>query len=193
MGMNLSPMTFEEIQYIMGQNPMIKTMIYTLIQNPIVMNQMMNIINVLNYNPLILNQIKSMMNQELFMNNQMMNMMNNQMMNMMNNQMMNMMNNQMMNQGNLGNNFKDKEVNENPVITIYFRKRDNPPIGIQCHKKDKVSDAIRKYRIKINDFDKSKKFIYNSIPLNPSLTLEEANISDNGNVFVVVTKGIKGG
>ena len=147
MGMNLSPMTFEEIQYIMGQNPMIKTMIYTLIQNPIVMNQMMNIINVLIYNPLILNQIKSMMNQEIFMNNQMMNMMNNQ--------MMNMMNNQMMNQGNLGNNFKDKEVNENPVITIYFRKRDNPPIGIQCHKKDKVSDAIKKYRIESGDDDET--------------------------------------
>ena len=62
------------------------------------MNQMMNIINVLNYNPLILNQLKNMMNQEIMMNNQMM-----QMMNMMN--AMNMMNNEsIINQGNMDNN-----------------------------------------------------------------------------------------
>ena len=43
MGMNQIPMTLEQIQFIMGQNPMIKTMIYTLIQYPMMLNQIANI------------------------------------------------------------------------------------------------------------------------------------------------------
>ena len=182
MGMNQIPMTLEQIQFILGQNPMIKTMIYTLIQYPMILNQVANIINVLNYNPFILNQLKIQMNQEIVMNINLMNMMKNW---------------TMMNQEMKQSNFEDKELIDNPIIRIFFRKsgeqNNTPPIMVQCRKEDKVSDAIQKYRNKSNDFDESKKFIYNSIPLNPSLTLEEANISDNGNVFVVVTRDIKGG
>ena len=181
MGMNQIPMTFKQIQFIMRQNPMIKTMIYTLIQNPMLMNQMMNIINVLNYNPLILNQITNMMNQEIMMNNQMM-------------QMMNMMNSgPMINEGNMDNNFEIKEQNENSGINIIFRKQLNPPIMIQCRKEDKVSDVIRKYRIESGDNDNKVKFIFNAMILNPLLTIEEAGMTENGNVFVVVTKDVKGG
>ena len=180
MGMNPSPMTFEQIKYIMEQNPVIKTMIYTLIQNPMVMNQMMNIINVLNYNSLILNQIKSMMNQEKIMNNQMMN-------------MMDMDNNEMLNQGNMYNNFKVKKVNENEVLNVFFRKRDHRPIRIQFNKKDRVSDAIKKYRIESGDQDEDIKFIFNARQLHPSRTLEESGMTEDGNIFVVVTSSVKGG
>ena len=58
---------------------------------------------------------------------------------------------------------------------------------------DKVSDAIEKYRNDSNDRDQTKKFIFNAKPLHPSLKLIEAGITNNANVFVVVTKGIKGG
>ena len=66
-----------------------------------------------------------------------------------------MMNNVMINKGNMDNNFNVKEINENPEITIYVRKRDNPTIMIKCSKKDKVSDAIKKYRIESGDDDET--------------------------------------
>ena len=117
---------------------------------------------------------------------------NNQMMQIMN--MMNSMNNGPVKyQGNFENNLEDKELNENPPITIIFRKQREPPIMIQFKKKDKVSDAIKKYRLESGDNDYTVKFIYNAKALHPSLTLEESDMSHNGNVFVVVTEGVKGG
>ena len=145
---------------------------------------MMNIINVLNYNPLILNQIKIMMNQEIMMNNQIM-------------QMMNMMNNMnsytKINQENMDNNFEVKKPNENPSIQIIFRKQSNRPISIKCGLNEKVSDIINKYREESGDYDDAIKFIYNAKALHPSLTIKEVGLSENGNISVVVTHGVKGG
>ena len=182
MGMNQLPMTYDQITFIMNQNPMIKNMVYTLIKNPRIMNQMMNIINVLYYNPLILEQIKNSMTQEFMMNNQMLNMMN-----AMNNERMMMMNNRMM------NNFEDKQQNDFSPMAIYFRKGDEEPVIIQCLSTDKVSEVIERYRKKSGDNDDTLKFIYNTHVLNPSITIGEAGITDNGNVSVVVTKNIMGG
>ena len=183
MGMNQLPMTFEQITFIMNQNPMIKMMVYTLIQNPMVMNQMMNIINVLNYNPLILNQIKNLMNQEMMM-------MNNQMLN----KMMNAMKNGgMMNQGMMMNNFEDTQQEINPTIHICFRNNYNKPIMIEGKGTDKISTIIEKYRKEANDYDDSTKFVFNAHTLNPSITLMEAGMTNKANVFVVVTSGVKGG
>ena len=183
LGMNQNQLTFEQIQLTMAQNPMIKQIIYTLIQNPMMMNQVMNIINVLNYNPVILNQMQNMMNQEMMMNNQLVQMMN----------MMSEMNQRMMN-----NKPEIKNQNENSYITIFFKKRginneDKEPIKIQCRKNEKVSDAIQKYRNISKDFEVEEKFVYNAITLNPSLTLEEANMTDKAYVFIVVTRDVKGG
>ena len=180
MGMNQLPMTYDQITLIMNQNPMIKNMVYTLIQNPMIMNQMMNIINVLYYNPLILNQIKNSMNQEIMLNNQMLNMMN-QMSNEIN------LNQRMM------NNFEDKQQNDISSITLYFKKADNETIAVQCCSTDKVSDVIERYRKKSGDNDDNLKFIYNSRRLNPSITIREADINHYGIVLVVATKGIMGG
>ena len=120
---------------------------------------------------------------------------------MMNMNLRNMMNNwTMMNQEMKENNYKDKDtvLEDNSQISIIFRrsgasKASEQPIMIQCSRKDKVSDVIKKYRNESQDFDETKKFIYNAIQLNPSLTLEEANMCNNANVFVVVTQGIVGG
>ena len=162
MEMNLNPMTLEQINYIMNQNPTIKPMIYSCIQDPISLNQVLNILNVLNCNPFLMNQMRMQMNQEMM------------------NMMMNM--NMDMNQG--------KEVN------IWFRKNSyesEKPIIISARMKDKVSQIIEKYRKESNDYDEEIKFIFNAKVLHPSLTLEEAGLNENANVFVVVTKGVKGG
>ena len=61
--MNQNLITFEQINYIMGQNPMIKSLVFDCVENPIVINQALNIINTLYYNPLIFNQFKNLREQ----------------------------------------------------------------------------------------------------------------------------------
>ena len=46
--------------------------------------------------------------------------------------------------------------------------------------------------MKSQDYDESKKFIFNAKNLAPSLTVAEAGLIDNSYIFVVATKGIKG-
>ena len=58
---------------------------------------------------------------------------------------------------------------------------------IQCVLDEKVSEIIERYRNKANDFDQTKKFIFNANMLKPNLTLEETGISNNANIFVVST------
>ena len=86
---------------------------------------------------------------------------------------------------------------ENQIIHVTFRAagpdgRVLPPMVIPCMPSDKVSDIIEKYRNKANDRDDTKKFIFNAKNLAPSLTVAEAGITNNANIFVVATKGIKG-
>ena len=79
---------------------------------------------------------------------------------------------------------------------VIFRKsgegQQGPPIMIQCLDSDKISDLIQRYRTKSNDNDDSKKFIFNAKQLNPTLSVGEAGITDNANIFVVTTRGVKG-
>ena len=89
-------------------------------------------------------------------------------------------------------------INENNNgINVIFRVSDNCnqyiSILIQCLLNEKVSELIQRYRIKFNDNDESKKFIFNAKQLNPSLTVGEAGLTANSNIFVKRTKQIKGG
>ena len=85
-------------------------------------------------------------------------------------------------------------------FSVIFRKRiytgqafgSEMILMIQCNPNDKVSDIIEKYRNKANDRDNTKKFIFNARNLNTSLSVAEAGITNNANIFVVATKGIKG-
>ena len=74
-------------------------------------------------------------------------------------------------------------------IRIIFRNiyKNEPPTVIQCSLKEKVFEAIEKYRVESGDYE-SDKFIYNAKVLNPSFTLEEADVVDNANIFAVVKK-----
>ena len=67
-----------------------------------------------------------------------------------------------------------------------------PPLTIQARIDEKVSDLIQRYRDKSGDHDTTKKFIFNAKNLNQSLTVGEAGITNNGNIFVVTTHGVKG-
>lgn len=90
-------------------------------------------------------------------------------------------------------------INENHYeISAYFRISGNnhnnrATTAIQCYNDEKVSEIIKRYRILTGDIDESKNFIFNGKNLNPMLTVGEAGINHNGNIFVVQTKGVKGG
>ena len=82
-------------------------------------------------------------------------------------------------------------------ISVIFRAsgatgQASAPIMVQCMPDEKVSQVIEKYRSKSGDKDDSKKFIFNAKNLAPGLTVAEAGITNNANIFVVATKGIKG-
>ena len=85
---------------------------------------------------------------------------------------------------------------QNQYIRVIFRQngensKNIPPITIQCKLGDSVSSTIEKYRNASGDKDPYKKFIFNAKNLNQALGLNEAGISNNSNIFVVSTRGIK--
>ena len=130
----------------------------------------------------------------------------NPMMNQMNSQMM-MNNNQGMNPNMGMNSMMQQQMAMNPVMmqnqmgigmtqasgpgfSLYFRASaatgpTRAPIMVQCMPDEKVSDVIEKYRNYAGDRDLSKKFIFNAQSLKPSLSVAEAGITNNANIFVV--------
>ena len=77
-------------------------------------------------------------------------------------------------------------------INVFFRLSgsafiNKSPVMIQCLLTDKVSDIIVKYRNKSNNNDENVKFIFNAKELNKNLTVKEAGLLNNSNIFVVKT------
>ena len=91
---------------------------------------------------------------------------------------------------------KSTDGNESGGKCVIFRKsgegQNEPPIMIQCTDNEKIADVIAKYRVKTGDQDGSKKFIFNAKQLNESLSVSEAGLTNNANIFVVTTRGVKG-
>jgi len=83
--------------------------------------------------------------------------------------------------------------NQNSEISVIFRRDRENPIMIQCSLKDKCSDIIQKYKNLAMVESDTLKFIFNARPLHPDVTVEEAGITNDANIFVVETKGIRGG
>ena len=75
----------------------------------------------------------------------------------------------------------------NNEISIVFRNSLDKigPIMVYCSPCERVSSIIEKYRMKSNDFDPDKKFIFNAKFLALSLSVAEAGITNNANIFVV--------
>jgi len=169
------------------------------------MNNMNNMNNLNNMNMLNNNESQMMMN-KMNMNNTM------NMYNMINMNMNMDMNNQMnqmkqMQEEMINIIMKDSQQNSKPDssslssqqggLNVFFRANSHdgkgkPPLMFKCQLNEKVSDLIQRYREKSGDRDQSKKFIFNAKNLNQSLTIGEAGISNDGNIFVVTTLGIKG-
>ena len=137
--------------------------------------------------------INNQMNQMNNMNGMMMNMINfnnknmpmNQFATMMGNMNAQIANNNFCNQGNFQNNNAQNQ-NDYGGINV------SDEIIIQYLPDEKVSELIKRYRTKTGDDDTTKKFIFNAKALNESLSVAEAGLANNLNVFVVRTKGIKG-
>ena len=134
--------------------------------------------------------------QQMMMNQMMMNNMNN--MNNMNQQAaQNMMNNQNNQTSNDNSTNTNASQNSGQGLNVIFRAsgaqaNNQPPVMIQCMPDDKIEDIIDKYRNKANDRDPTKKFIFNAKNLQTGMTAAQAGITQNANIFVVATKGIKG-
>ena len=109
------------------------------------------------------------------------------------NQMQNMQNNP------LNNNFPNQIEQSKKSITVIFwtgkHDKDGNPISqrIQCILDEKVSKVIERYRMQANDVETNKNFIFNAHLLNPTLTVAEAGLSDNSNIFAISTESVRGG
>ena len=86
-----------------------------------------------------------------------------------------------------------KEQNQNNEISVFFHRGNGGGIEIRCSLKDKCSDIIQKYKNLETKKSDTEKFIFNAKALHPSLTVEEAVLTHNSNIFVVETKGVRGG
>ena len=144
-------------------------------------NNIMN--NMMNSNNMMINNNKMGNN---MMNNNINNMMNN--LNNMNNLINNNINPMM---GNINMN-----MNQYPNIpksfTVIFSHIGNDtnklPIMVNVKENEKISDIIQKYRQKSSNYDINIKFIWNAKDLNHSLTVAEAGLTNNANIFVVKTR-----
>ena len=85
-------------------------------------------------------------------------------------------------------------LNDSLLVTFQAKDENNfttVSITVQCLLGDKVSKLIENYRIKSQDYDQTKKFIYNAQSLVPSKTCLESGLTNNGIVYVIATKHIK--
>ena len=67
------------------------------------------------------------------------------------------------------------------------------PLIIQTFPDEKVSELIEKYRKMFNDYDETKKFIFETKNLDMDLTCAEEGLFHNAIIFVENRRGVKGG
>ena len=184
-------------QQMMNQSMMNQPMINQQMMNQPMINQpMMNQPMVNQMNPFMMNQ--QIMNQ-MMLQQQQPNMMNQA--NIMNQVLTQSINQQQLQQQsafpNNQNNFQSTNSN---YITVHFRIQQgrNLPtkdhLTIQCNLDDKVSDVIKAYRTKTQDFDEEHDhFIFNAKKLNQTLSCAEAGIVNGSIIYVLNDKDVDGG
>ena len=77
------------------------------------------------------------------------------------------------------------------IINVYFKKDKIGPFIIQGYKNEKVENLIERYRMTIFDMDKTEKFIFNSKPLLPDLTVAQAGLTNYSIIYIEQNKGQK--
>ena len=96
---------------------------------------------------------------------------------------------------NIRNNFNNfsnfSNFNENKKIDVIFRTsgfNENDPFSkvlIKCSFDEQIKEVIKRYRDITNKNTDKYKFIFNARNLNQSLTVAEAGLTQNANIFVV--------
>ena len=75
------------------------------------------------------------------------------------------------------------------MISVIFRRANGlNPIILKVNNEDKISDIIDRYSAISGDNAVSKKFIFNAKLLPQDLTVEQAGLYLNANIFVVESK-----
>ena len=196
------------------QNQMMNMMMNNGMMNNIGNTQipMMNNMNNMNpfmnnmQNQMMMNNFQTQVMNNMLMNNIMMNNMQNAMANSMQNQFAMPMENQMNLSGssmNNNQNFNNITPNNNQsnILSVFFKfsKDINNPgsdsnettLTILCKSEDLVSTIIERFRDKTN-FRGKAQFIFNAKRLNENLTVGEAGIENNSNIFVITVKYVGG-
>ena len=75
---------------------------------------------------------------------------------------------------------------------IFEKKGENKPVSVQVEASKKVKDAIKSYKSKVNNFDPTMIFIFNSKTLNEEWTMAQAGLRDNSKILVITTGDIEG-
>ena len=160
------------------------------------MNNMNNMNPYMNnmQNQMMMNNFQTQVMNNMLMNNIMMNNLQNAMANQMNLSGSNMNNNQNF------NNITPNDNNQSNILSVFFKfsKDINNPgsnssdsnettMTILCKSEDLVSTIIEKFRDKTNYRGKAQ-FIFNAKRLNENLTVGEAGIENNSNIFVITVK-----
>ena len=178
MGMNQmgSPMVNNPIMNQMDSSIMNNNLtMYQMDSNMMMNKQMMNQMNLPKINNILMNQMESLMIE-----------MNQLAMNLKGENMMNYQNNNLNEKGN-------QEIFDNKIC-LNFKEIDNfPGTTILCDKDEKVSDVIRRYRIKSNDNNPKARFIFNWKTLNPHLTVSESGLLNGAIIHVEHNGNMCGG
>jgi hypothetical protein len=99
----------------------------------------------------------------------------------------------MMNNINKEENIYEDLGHDKEVITVYFRSiHPYQTIPIICSLDEKVSNVIKKYRIKSGDYDTTKKFYFNGKELKQYYTVCEAGLDNYMRISVEITGQIIG-
>ena len=78
-------------------------------------------------------------------------------------------------------------------ITVHFHKIDRPVVDVHCSLNNSISDIINEYRKYSLDNFPEERFIFKNKILPQSLTVAEAGLANDSNIFVVLTHGVRGG
>ncbi len=89
-------------------------------------------------------------------------------------------------------------INSNDVeqINILFKYQNYAEIrkiNMQCILDEKISNLIKRFRIKIDDFDSLLVFVFNGQRLDSNLTIAQARLRDRSVISVLNFQNVQGG
>ena len=89
-------------------------------------------------------------------------------------------------------------INSNDVeqINILFKYQNYAEIrkiNMQCILDEKISNLIKRFRIKIDDFDSLLVFVFNGHRLDSNLTIAQARLRDRSVISVLNFQNVQGG